>query len=147
MRTDDVLDQIDTALGDWDVSGDAMRCAPAPEVRVPKLSIRRGDGEWQELPGVTRVEMTFSDDPGGSVAFCTVTVDTSAVMEQLGRLRSAFDAYAEAVQPRIAEAARAIKQGFQVMQQAGLCDDHGKPVRSRDRPAWQSPYGPARRRR
>lgn len=52
-------------------------------------------------------------------------------------------AYAEAIRPVMEELGRA----FQTMRDAGLVEDDGKPTQRTDRPAWQSPYGPPKRRR
>jgi hypothetical protein len=50
----------------------------------------------------------------------------------------------------LAPVARALAAQFaelqRALQGAGLLDEHGRPVRRTDRPAWQSPYGPPRRR-
>ncbi|MFD5873732.1 hypothetical protein [Streptomyces sp. NPDC060322] len=69
-----------------------------------------------------------------------------AAVEQLGK---ALRAWAEAVAPAV----RAITQAFAEAAEAARTarqDDYAlapPPVAPRDRPAWQSPYGPARPRR
>lgn len=98
MRADDVLDQIDHALGGYSLSPDAMRWSPEP---------------LRERPGV------------GFERTVVVTIDTTAITEQFEEIGRAFEA----------------------MKQAGVCDDHGRPLPPPDRPAWQSRYGPAHQRR
>ncbi|EDY43946.1 hypothetical protein [Streptomyces sp. SPB074] len=52
-------------------------------------------------------------------------------------------AYASALRPALEEIARTIR----ALRDAGLIDQDGKPTQPRNRPAWQSPYGPPPRRR
>ncbi|MFD3574743.1 hypothetical protein [Streptomyces sp. NPDC058644] len=93
------------------------------------------DGEWQPLEGITNV--VIYDEP-------EITRAVADRMREAQTAMTAFmRAYAEAARPLIEEAGRA----FQTMRDAGLIDDDGKPARRPDRPAWQSPYGPPRRRR
>lgn len=70
-----------------------------------------------------------------------------AAAARIGELQAAMHAfmraYARAIQPVIAEMGRA----FEAMREAGLIDESGRPTHRPDRPAWQSPYGPAPRRR
>ncbi|MEU9323235.1 hypothetical protein AB0D91_05385 [Streptomyces canus] len=145
---DHILDQIDQALGDSTVGPDAMRSQPAPEPpsgspvfhgTTPTLQIMDEVGEWHEVQGVVHLD---SDQ-----TLVNVTVDTTAIVEQFDRLLRQVDAFAETVAPRVAEAGQAIARGFETLKQAGVCDDHGLPLPPRDRPAWQSRYGPARQRR
>ena len=112
---DQIIDHIDHALGDYDVSYDAMRWSP----EVPP-----------QVPGVDR-------------AIVVVSIDTTAITAQFEQLRTALQALGEVAQARLEEVGRT----FEAMKKAGVCDDHGKPLPPRDRPAWQSPYGPPRRRR
>lgn len=56
--------------------------------------------------------------------------------------RKAFTAYARQLSPVIKALAKTFEAYAQALQQAGLADEDGKPVRQSDRPAWQSPYGP-----
>lgn len=121
MRTDDILGQIGAALDDWDVSGDAMRWAPDAA------------GEPPEPPPLT----------------VAITVDTVRIGEAFDRLhdvREGLARWAEAARPQLAEVGRSLaKMGEAAQRQT--CDVHCGPPPPRDRPAWQSPYGPARRRR
>ncbi|WP_060905373.1 hypothetical protein [Streptomyces scabiei] len=134
---DHVLDQIDSALNDYTVSDDAMRSAPLPADSQPatRLEIMSEDGEWQEVPGVASIEITA--DPAATAA------RLREAQESIVRF---FHAYAEAVRPRIEELGRALAAASQAVRDAGLVDADGKPARRPDRPAWQSPYGPPRRR-
>lgn len=67
--TDDILDQIDSALYDAAVSPDAMRSRPDPEPAltlpgpVPVVQMMDAAGEWQELEGVATVELLFEAPP------------------------------------------------------------------------------------
>lgn len=119
---DHILDQIDTALDDWDVSGDAMRWAPDAPAELP-----------EPLPRTV-----------------VITIDTTRIDEAFAyfrEMREHLHAWAEAARPQLEEAGRSLAKVGETAQQAAACDVHCKPPRPRDRPAWQSPYGPARRRR
>lgn len=113
---DNIIDQIDHALGDYSLGPDAMRWSPETPPPPPGASIQRT---------------------------VVVTIDTAAITEQFEQLRRTLQAFGEAARARMEEIGRA----FEAMKQAGVCDDHGRPLPRRDRPAWQSPYGPPRRRR
>ncbi|MFJ2292130.1 hypothetical protein ACIOG7_10515 [Streptomyces sp. NPDC087894] len=84
------------------------------------------DDEWVPLEGVSSVELHQEEPEQGTL----VSWQTA--------LRAASTVMAELLQ-RIETASRAI-------QSTGLVDEAGR-VRRRDRPAWQSPYGPPQRRR
>ncbi|MFC7869664.1 hypothetical protein ACFUS2_00690 [[Kitasatospora] papulosa] len=83
------------------------------------------DGGWVPVEGVTSIELHQEDpEPGTSVSWSPLR-PAGEVMAELCRLVEA--------------ASRAI-------QSTALVDDTGR-IRRRDRPAWQSPYGPPQRRR
>ena len=115
---DHIIDQIDTCLGDYAVSDDAMRCAP-------------------DLPPLVGERL---------IAISIDTTSFDAAFEHIRRMREGLAAYAEAVRPRLEEIGRTFAAMKGAARHAGLIDDHGKPAPRRDRPAWQSPYGPPRRR-
>lgn len=154
---DRILDQIDGALADWTVSGDAMRCTPAPEPRTPQVSIMMPDGEWQDIQGVISARFDMEIDQS---TIDTSTIQTEAMVdweefrqsivrirvEQARRAQEFLDALKQAFLQLAPAAARAA-EAFRHLPEAAGCNDCGKPARPRDRPAWQSPYGPARRRR
>ncbi|MFJ2567910.1 hypothetical protein ACIO02_34090 [Streptomyces sp. NPDC087568] len=80
------------------------------------------------------------------------TIEQTA--EMLARIRALHTgivrAYVAAARPLMDEVARALAALTATMrnlQEAGVIDELGKPARRRDRPAWQSPYGPPARRR
>ncbi|XMN09335.1 hypothetical protein ACK8N7_26495 [Streptomyces griseobrunneus] len=83
------------------------------------------DGEWVPVEGVSSVELHQAEpDPMPVITWQTALRTATTVMAELIR--------------RIDQASRAV-------QSTGLVDETGK-ARHRDRPAWQSPYGPPRRR-
>jgi hypothetical protein len=120
VRTDHILGRIDNTLDDWGVSGDAMRWAPDAA------------GESAEPPPLTVV----------------ITVDTTRAVEAFDRIRDmreSMRSWAEAARPQLKEVGRSLAKMGEAAQ-LQTCDVHCKPPRPRDRPAWQSPYGPASRR-
>ncbi|MFJ1731488.1 hypothetical protein [Streptomyces sp. NPDC088254] len=73
-------------------------------------------------------------------------VDPERVRAAVEQMRAALRAWGEAVAPAVRAMAEEFARLAQHLREAGVVDDHGRPVR-RDRPAWQSPYGPPPRRR
>lgn len=152
MRADNILDQIDSCLGDYAVSDDAMRSAPdlppLPAVRprangavvlVQRLIDRHGLSAEEARAAVLAAEYGLDTDHARLAA-----AEAQAALEEITtQLRAAF----EPMLQRVADQFRQIKEAFQRLPEAAGCDDCGTPARRRDRPAWQSPYGPARRRR
>ena len=84
-----------------------------------------------------------------------------ALLRNVAEVYAAFNRFARALRPQIEAAARTFAElGQQLqaaartfaelgqqLQAAGLIDADGNPTQPRDRPAWQTPYGPATRRR
>ncbi|EFL21880.1 hypothetical protein SSOG_01592 [Streptomyces himastatinicus ATCC 53653] len=62
------------------------------------------------------------------------------------QLVAAVRAWADAVAPVLRTVAEQFATPAAQLCEAGVVDDQGRQTR-RDRPAWQSPYGPARTRR
>lgn len=151
MRADNILDEIDTALWDYSVGVDAMRSAPdlpPPPVRprpngrsilVERLVDRHGLTPEQAREAVWAVEY----GQVGEHAELAATEAQTAAGEMLASMRAAFRPMLE----RVAAQFKQIAEAFEQLRQTVACDDHSKPAPRRDRPAWQSPYGPARRRR
>ena len=152
MRSDDILNQIDGALEDWSVSGDAMRSRPAPDApaepsgirgTTPTVQIWDEAGEWQEI-GVTSIDFHI-DPPEIDPEF---TQAWEEFHDRIARARIARERSVVAAFREIQAALQAVTDAdFQHLPEADGCNDCSKPARRRDRPAWQSPYGPAQRRR
>lgn len=157
---DHILDQIDNALHDCTVSDDAMRSVPAdepqpssgPRMWIAPSGTSPGETGWEEIGHVTSIDFHVEPpaiDPEFQRAwqeFREYMVRVEA--ERVRRARAAIEAfnraYAQAVKPAMEAAARGIAEFQKAMQHV---DPPLPPGRRRDRPAWQSPYGPARRRR
>lgn len=167
-RSDDILNQIDEILYDSSVGPDAMRSRPAPEPAAatgPRLWIapagtaEDGDG-WEEITcHVTDIEFTI-DPTATTSAAPTVTWDdiheyfARIQAERVRRAQAIIDAFVQAMGAAIAPAAQRAcgdmaeaTEAFRHLPEAEGCNDCGKPAPPRDRPAWQSPYGPPSRRR
>ncbi|MFH8804088.1 hypothetical protein ACH4F6_31620 [Streptomyces sp. NPDC017936] len=176
MRSDDILDQIDSALHDWTVSDDAMRSAPEPlplPGRVPVVEMRSQPeagtisldgasasvmvmdeaGEWQELGGVRSIDFHIQPpqiDPEFQRTWQEFREHVARVeAERIRRARAVIEAfgraYIEAVKPAAESAARALAALQEALQRD--VGTPNAPGRRDGRPAWQSPYGPPRRRR
>ena len=140
MRTDDVLDQIDTALHDNTVSGDAMRSRPAAEpvgrgILVRRLVDNHGLNDAEARAAGSAHELGRTPEHTD-----LVRAEARAVItETMQRLRAAFRPMAETMNATLKQIAESLKT-------LRTCDVHPQaPARRYDRPAWQSPYGPARR--
>ncbi|MCX4232066.1 hypothetical protein [Streptomyces ortus] len=156
---DDILAQIDHAVEDWAVSEDAMRSQPEPEPfhfggATPTLYIADEVGEWQQVEGVTSIEVCVElpvIDPEVTASWARL-VDRirEAELERVRRTQAALVAFMQAVKdtlaPVVEQAGRDPGEAFRHLPEAEGCNQCTPPPR-RDRPAWQSPYGPARRRR
>ncbi|MDX2800095.1 hypothetical protein [Streptomyces scabiei] len=120
MRSSDILEQIDAAVDDWATGPDAMRSAP----------------------GVAGLE---------PAALAQLRLRSDITPEQIARARETWEAfvrvYAQAIGNAIAEIAKAFDEFVRQLREAGLVNEDGTPAKRPDRPAWQSPYGPPRRRR
>lgn len=155
MRADDVLTQIDTALHDYDIGPDAMRSAPdlspppRPLVRMPfgggprEILIQR----LIERHGLTRMTarhaVMAAERGGDSERAELVRAEAQAIAAEMRlRIRIALQPMAEAAIRALRQLGESLKQ----LQEARVCDSHGRPLPPRDRPPWQSPYGPPRRR-
>lgn len=159
---DDVLDQIDAALYDATVSADAMRSRPAAEPEgilgvVPTVYIADEAGDWQEIQAAIRDSFDLQIDPA-SIDTAAVNppahaADWGTIRDLMIRVDAAQARRAQIVleglkraMARLAAPAAEAAEGFRHLPEAVGCDDC-KPAPPRDRPAWQSKYGPARRRR
>jgi hypothetical protein len=154
VRTNDILSQIDSALGDHTISGDAMRSRPGPAPAremagaIPTVQIMDETGEWQEIPGVASIEIQV-EIPAVPDGFAESWAELRDHLEHMEAERvrraqeavAAFGRYMQAMRPALERAARRVAEAVAAMQQQPPV----LPVR-RDRPAWQSPYGPSRRR-
>ena len=145
---DHVLDQIDHTLGDYDVSYDAMRCAPdlppPPAVRpringrnviVQRLIDRHGLNADEAHAALLAAERGQDSEQARLAA----AEAQAALNEVAAQIRAA-------VQPMIQRVADQFRQIKEVLQQLPEVVDY-KPAPRRDRPAWQTPYGPPSRRR
>lgn len=151
MRTEDVLAQIDSTLTDWSVSGDAMRHAPDSETApVPAtrgfsardVLTRRLVERHGVEPERARHAVIAAEQGRTSEHAALVQAEVRAVMtESMQQLREAFRPMAETM----IETLKQLAQAFERLH-AGA-EPVPAPGRRHDRPAWQSPYGPASKRR
>ncbi|MFZ3592280.1 hypothetical protein [Streptomyces sp. BH104] len=161
MKADDILNQIDQALDDW-TSSDAMRSRPAGDAEteaatdgivatsgqiwLAPVGTEIGDDGWRQFEGVRTIEIVE-------------TLDTTAELEAFTRsFQAAAQASASAFRQGLEAVAHSLQQMQDGFQGSEWADTNGNPVqpperprpplpRRDGRPAWQTPYGPARRRR
>lgn len=161
---DEVLAQIDAAVDDWTVSGDAMRCTPdptpepavpaVPVVSLPDLAVARARlvsrlVEYHDLTAAAARRAVVAAEAGRHTEHTgLVHAEARAVMARHAHeAGDAIAAFLQAMRPALqamAEAARRAGDAFATADCAKACP---VPTRSTDRPAWQSPYGPPSRRR
>lgn len=157
--SDEILEQIGTAVTDWTVSRDAMRGRPAPDPG-PAAPVSRmpGRAAARALLVGRLVDRGLSSDEAAAAVRAAETgqptehldllsAEAHAVAaeaaEHIGR---AIAAFARALQPVAQAAAATLRQLDEALRAAGHRCPGGKSGR-RDRPAWQSPYGPPPRRK
>ncbi|MEV8042429.1 hypothetical protein AB0P02_01110 [Streptomyces griseoluteus] len=112
-----------------------------------RLYVLGDDGAWREVPGIASVEFDEEqpDDAEPWAAFAEQQRLTAAyVRDQHAALIRAYMAMAR---PVMEEASRRLAAAARAFRDARVIDQDDNPIRRPDRPAWQSPYGPARRRR
>ncbi|MFE9432375.1 hypothetical protein ACFYNA_15455 [Streptomyces sp. NPDC006640] len=159
---DDVLNQIDAALYDVTVSADAMRSRPVAEPDgvlgvVPTVYIADEAGDWQEIQAAISASFDLEIDPA-SIDQAAVnpppTVDRGTIRDLMIRFDAAQARRAQVVlevlkraMAQLAAPVGEAADAFRHLPEAVGCNDCDPPAPPRDRPAWQSPYGPARRRR
>lgn len=163
MKTCDILNQIDETLDDW-TSPDAMRSRPAtrPPARLSadarQLLIRRLVDN-HGLARMTARHAVLAVEQGRTTVHAElVQAEARAAMnEAMQRIQIAMRPAIEAAAAALQRMAEAVKQVTQGLQSSEWVDTNGDPVepparprpplpRRDGRPAWQSPYGPARRR-
>lgn len=162
MKASDILNQIDEALDDW-TSPDAMHCRPTvtPPARLSadaRLLLIRRLVDNHGLTRMTARHAVLAVEQGRPTAHAElVQAEARAAMNEAMQriqitMRPAIEAAAAALQ-RMAEAVKQVTQG---LQSSEWVDTNGDPVeplerprpplpRRDGRPAWQTPYGPARR--
>lgn len=157
---DNTLAQIDDTLDDWTGSMDSMHwTADQPtsgepisgrgrNIIIQRLIENQGlspDDARAALRAVERHEPTEHEALVAAEA-------RAATVEMAARIRFAFQPMAEAAIATLKQLSesiarlRADSHAFRHLPEAVGCNDC-KPAPPRDRPAWQSKYGPARRRR
>ncbi|WP_031104303.1 hypothetical protein [Streptomyces sp. NRRL S-146] len=163
MTPDDIHDQVDNADRDWTVSGDAMRWAP-PKPPVPPvpvvpftgraaahamLVLRLVDNHGLTPPAAeAAVRAAHTGEPTEHSEL--VAAEARAAAAEMGQqLTQTVVHLFQAMQPALQAAAAAARKFAEALQQASK-DDYElapPPIRPKDRPAWQSPYGPPPTRR
>ncbi|MFF9279550.1 hypothetical protein [Streptomyces griseosporeus] len=158
-HTEELLAQIDAAVNDWTVSGDAMRCRPTAEPSpVPAVPVVRFTGRDRARAALVSRLVDRGLEPAAAHAAVRAAENgeptehaqlvaaeaRAAVGETVQQLGEVMRAFARALHP-IAEAAAAVmRQLDEALRSASHTTGRG---RHRDRPAWQSPYGPPARRK
>ncbi|MEU9921904.1 hypothetical protein AB0H51_11505 [Streptomyces griseoluteus] len=111
-----------------------------------RLYVLGDDGAWQEVPGIASVEFD-EEQPDDAEPWATFAehqqLDVAHIVEQH---TAAIRAYMAVMRPKLEEASRLLVAAARAIREARIVDQDGRPL-GPDRPAWQSPYGPPRRRR
>ncbi|QCX81207.1 hypothetical protein C9F11_38120 [Streptomyces sp. YIM 121038] len=156
---DHILGQIDNALHDTTVGPDAMRSTPRPAARpqitpfrqARQLLIDRLIDNHGLAPATARPAVLATEQGHASRHADLVRAEARAVM------REAAEPIRAALQPALEAAVHAMRAFAEACKR--MTDDAGwtdtsscpaptaEPRSPHDRPAWQTPYGPAPRRR
>lgn len=165
--TNDVLAQIDAALGDRSVSPDAMRHtpnlpppanavriirlpAPVPVVRMPDISfvrsylVRRLIEDRGLDPDAARHAVLAAERGEHTEYTAVLHAEARAVVAQTKNTAARVMAdFLRAMRPALDALAKATEQAAKAFEAADYA--RKAAIAPRDRPAWQSPYGPPRR--
>ncbi|MET9729725.1 hypothetical protein ABZZ79_03360 [Streptomyces sp. NPDC006458] len=159
--TDEVLAQIDSAVHDWTVSGDAMRSRPTPEpapavplVPAPPLLVARAElvhrlvTHHDMAPETAQRALTDALEGRHTEHTAVIHAEArAAVAERAHIAGTAIAHFLQAMRPALQAMAEAARQAGQAMRAAAHIAEHCHAERQRGRPAWQSPYGPRRGRK
>lgn len=160
---DNILDQIDDTLSDWTGSADSMHWtadeptrATGPQVWAAPVGTDPDADGWQSLGVIGELDLEigeFTIDPqavASQAPAVTWEEVRQAIIEvqatQARRAQAILDVIRQSLERLAAPAAEAA-DSFRHLPEAVGCDECRPPAPPRDRPAWQSKYGPARRRR
>lgn len=113
-------------------------------MKATRFEIMGDDGEWQPLEGVTAVELHAEPTPPLAEQIARAEAERARKAQEA--INAFARAYAEAMRPAMESAAAALAEFGRIVRRAGVIDEQGQPVKRPDRPPWQSPYGPPRRR-
>ncbi|MGW2170379.1 hypothetical protein ACWC1C_07585 [Streptomyces sp. NPDC001705] len=157
--SEEILEQIDTAVRDWTVSGDAMRSRPNPVPTVPvvpytgrdaarALLVRRlvDNHDLREDQAAAAVHAAEHGEEHEHLELVSAEA-RAAVAERAQELGRVVTDFMRALRPMAEAAAATLRQFAEALRTAGFTTPDNKPARRRDRPAWQSPYGPPPRRK
>ncbi|MGI5408689.1 hypothetical protein ACQEV9_18085 [Streptomyces chartreusis] len=159
--SEEILEQIGRALSDHTVGPDAMRCSHTPDLApvppVPVVPAAAGRMVAREavvrrlvddhgLSPDTAVAAVHAVETGQPTEHQPLVSAAARVIaaELAQRLGQLFAAFTRALEPMARAAAAAMRQLDESLRTAG---HHASSSRRRDRPAWQSPYGPPSRRK
>ncbi|GAA1977240.1 hypothetical protein [Kitasatospora viridis] len=85
-----------------------------------------------------------TDQPSNSPAL--TAEQHEQLLQASAQLGTAVAEIIQAAEPALRELGRQLAELLAALQQVGLIDADGHPTHPANRPAWQSPYGPPRRR-
>ncbi|MEU3507922.1 hypothetical protein ABZ733_08320 [Streptomyces longwoodensis] len=167
--TDRILQQIDSAVNDWTVSADAMRCTPtpapasAPSAEPPAagqpgllfthavLARRLADHHGLDLETASRAVIAVAQGeptPHTDLVRAEARAEVARLARIFAQLREAFRPLVEAWIRSFREIGEYLHAVRTAAADAARSMHHSTPTPRRSRrPAWQSPYGPQQRRR
>lgn len=121
------------------------------------VQIQGADGEWVEIGHVAKGGLVLGEpdvgdlQPLSPLAPHSVTVTVEDVEALRPGILAVAEAYRRAVLQMAPVLIKTFRQLIAAAESAGHRDEYvlapPRPGRHRDRPAWQSPYGPPARRR
>ncbi|MGW5173174.1 hypothetical protein ACWERY_02250 [Streptomyces sp. NPDC004082] len=160
--SDDTLGRIDDVLTDWHGSADAMHWQPdvdpepkpGPQLWIVPAGTDPAAASWQEVGTIGDFEITIDPATINPVGQDVPTVTWDDLRNHIAAVQAARARRAqiilEALQQALRRLAAPVAEAAATLghvPEAEDCADCRPPLPRRDRPAWQSPYGPARRRR
>lgn len=116
----------------------------AQDILVQRLADRHGIPLIKAHFAVRRAVLGLTPDRYTPLVHAEAQAAAREAAQRAGQLLADF---MRAIEPQLRAMGEAAKRAAQAFRDAGLIDEEGKPTARKDRPAWQTPYGPAQRRR
>lgn len=139
--SEETLTEIDAAIHERTAGRDALRHSGRAAVLAERL-VDRGLTEDEAAAAIRAAE---NGQPTTHLELLSAEARAAAA-EAVQQTSEIMRAFARAMQPIAQAAAATLRQLDEALRAAGYTPG-GKPGRRRDRPAWQSPYGPPPRRK
>ncbi|WP_329140997.1 hypothetical protein [Streptomyces sp. NBC_00670] len=113
------------------------------DLLVTRVAIRVGIPPIKAHLAVRRVALGLTPDQYTPLVLEEARLAAQEAAQRTGQLITDIR---RVLMPQMRALSRTARHAAEALDQLGLVNQEGMPVRRQDRPAWQSPYGPPKRR-